>query len=237
MLCPYSTFIRSHSLCINYHFLQCTGKLPNMLLFSKRHTSMPKLFICRACWIFFSFAYFEIPLNFAYCNCSERGGWGGGGVQGAKRQKADFMLPEQLFASLSFFLPAVRGSRRFFSRCPACPMVIFNFPSLSFMSVAFVETFSLPSVPYCCFSLFFFFKQNTWFFPYYVILFSCKLRLQKWAKKKCSEVPIYILNLSFFVFTPQTFIATKLHKYHRHSWQPDRQNHLQYQNWPPYSKP
>lgn len=67
------------------------------------------------------------------------------------------MLPGQLFASLSFFFPAVTGSSGFFNRCPACPMVIFNFPSRSFMSVTFIEMV-LPLLPgtVCCFFFFFY---------------------------------------------------------------------------------
>lgn len=124
------------------------------------------------------------------------------------------MLLEQLFASLSFFLPAVRGSRRFFSRCPACPMVIFNFPSLSFMSVAFVETFSLPSVPYCCFSLFFSSLNKIPDFSHIMSFCSAVDSVTKNEQRRNVQKSQFIYQISAFLYSHHSLSSLKLHKYH-----------------------
>lgn len=51
LLAPYSSFIQSHSLCINYHRLPVQGRRTKASCF-QRGSLPPLLFICRAWWKF-----------------------------------------------------------------------------------------------------------------------------------------------------------------------------------------
>ena len=59
---PYSSFIQSHSLCINYHSLQCTGSSQTRPVFKEAHFHASAIYMQSL--LKFSSQYFEIPLHF-----------------------------------------------------------------------------------------------------------------------------------------------------------------------------